>query len=291
MSAIHVGNFTELRPTVNFAGCTLAESGHQWGPRIIPDYQIIYLLAGTAELRLGTRSCELRPGDMGLYGGGTPMILRNPGAEPFNYYSIHFDWDQPDAQPLHPSARMIYCSDTEMAQEPAALHIGFGACADLAIPFRHRAPQMEEALRLLVEEYQQQQVGYELVLRGRMIVLLADLMRYLSEEQEPVSRRKIRPALQLLEQHPGQTWSVADLARACGYQTAYFTELFKMATGATPKAYMIEQRLRRAKQLLLSGEPIDAIAEQLGYGSAHYFYRTFKEAIGMTPSEFRMQGE
>ncbi|MBB3111542.1 AraC-like DNA-binding protein [Paenibacillus phyllosphaerae] len=289
MRAWHAGDFNKLRLAVNFAGRTTADPGHQWGPRIIPDNQLIYMLAGKSELRLGSSCHELRPGDIGLYGGGTPMVLRSPDGEPFTYYSVHFDWGRESPEPVHPSAGMIYCGESGMAQEPVDLTIDFGRYTRLPIPFKLRTPQLEEPIRQLVDEYEEQQEGYELVLRSRLTVLLAALLRMLTEEQESDTRRKIKPALQLLAQHPDRTWPVAELASACGYQAAYFAELFKAATGTTPKAYMMDQRMRLAKRLLLAGEPIDVIAERLGYSSTHYFHRSFKEETGMTPSEFRMQ--
>lgn len=291
MQASYLGSFNELRPAVNFAGKTAGSPAYQWGPRIIPDYQLIYVISGRAELRLGRERFELRPGDAGLYGGGTPMVLKSCVDERYEYYSIHFDWDRESAVPMHPSARMIYCGEEQMEREPCGMEIEFGNAGRMTVPLKQRAPQLEESIRLLVEEYQQQLPGYELALRGRMILLLAAMLRRLQEAQVPDCRRKIEPALLLLERQPDRAWPVPELARACGYQTAYFTKLFKAAMGASPKAYMIEQRIRLAKRFLLDGEPVEAIAERLGYGSTHYLYRSFKEATGMTPAEFRMQGE
>ncbi|WP_150275139.1 helix-turn-helix transcriptional regulator [Paenibacillus tepidiphilus] len=288
MRALHVGEFNRLRPAVNFAGRTASVPGYGWGPRIIPDFHLIYILSGIAELRLGLQTFELRAGDIGLYGGGTPMMLGSLPGDMFEYYSIHFDWDRESPEPVHPSPRMVYCGLEHMEQEPAVLEIGYAA-ADLKLPFSTRAPQLEEPLSQLVEEYRQQLAGYEVALRGRMSILLTALLRHLQAERQPESRCKIAPALELLEQQPGRVWPVSELARACGYQTAYFTELFKLALGTAPKTYMMEQRLRLAKQLLLAGESAQMIAGRLGYGSTHYFYRLFKEETGMTPSEFRLQ--
>jgi AraC-like DNA-binding protein len=288
MCALIVGQFDTLRPTVNVAGLTASEPGYCWGPRIIPDFHLIYILSGAAELRLGVQSFELLSGDIGLYGGGTPMKLSAPPDASFVYYSIHFEWERDSSCPIHPSPLMVYCSEDEMKQEPLALAIQLQASSSLTLPFKIRAPHLEDLIRLVVEDYRQQSSGYELALRGRMSLLLAELIRHLREEREPESKRKIMAVLQLLEQHPDRTWPVSELARACGYQTVYFTELFKKAMGMAPKSYMMEQRIRHAKRLLLAGESIEVIASRLGYGGPNYFHRSFKEETGMTPSEFRL---
>ncbi|THF77770.1 AraC family transcriptional regulator [Cohnella fermenti] len=291
MQAQSAGSFQLWSPTVNYAGRTVSEPGYRWGPRLIPDHHLIYLLSGVAELRLGNRAFELRAGDIGLYGRDTPMTLRSaaPSAA-FSYYSIHFNWENPSAIPDHPSAKMRYCDEAELDREPAPLFVTLDDGQRLALPFVARAPQLEPFISQVVDDYLQQSFGYELVLRGRMCLLLAELIRHLREEREPEARRKVLPALELMREHPDRSWHVSELASACGYQPAYFAELFKEALGATPKAYMMEQRIRLAKQLLLVGEPIDAISDRLGFGSPPYFHRSFKDATGLTPSEFRMGG-
>ncbi|PWW00991.1 AraC-like DNA-binding protein [Paenibacillus cellulosilyticus] len=292
LCALIVGEFDKLRPTVNFADTTIAAPTYCWGPRIIPDYHFIYILSGTAELRVGNQAFELRSGDLGLYGGGIPMMLRSKSTDsPFSYYSIHFQWECESATPIHPSPRIRYCDEEQMNQDPVALTINMQDGDTITLPFKIRVPHLEDMISHIVSEYQQQAFGYEIALRGRMSLLLAALLYHLREEREPESKRKIMPALQLLEQHLDRVWSVSELAHACGYQTAYFTELFKKAMGATPKSYMLDQRIRHAKRLLLAGESIDVIASRLGYGSPHYFHRNFKEETGMTPSEFRMYNQ
>jgi AraC-type DNA-binding domain-containing proteins len=289
LCALIVGEFDKLRPTVNFADTTNAAPAYAWGPRIIPDYHLIYILSGAAKLQVGNLNFELRSGDLGLYGGGAAMKLSNQSTDtPYIYYSIHFQWDCESAVPIHPSPRIQYCGEEQMNQDPVVLSINLQDGDSITLPFTIRAPHLEDMISQVVSEYQQQSFGYEIALRGRMSLLLAALLHHLREEREPDSKRKIVPALQLIEQHFDRVWSVTELAHACGYQTAYFTELFKKAMGAAPKAYMLEQRIRHAKRLLLAGESIDRIAGRLGYGSPHYFHRSFKDETGMTPSEFRM---
>ena len=65
---------------------------------------------------------------------------------------------------------------------------------------------------------------------------------------------------------------------------------FKDLTGKTFLEYVIDLRMARAKELLLSDAyDIKAVAAQVGYPYPSYFARTFKKRFGVTPSAFREQ--
>jgi AraC-like DNA-binding protein len=59
--------------------------------------------------------------------------------------------------------------------------------------------------------------------------------------------------------------------------------------GQKPKQFLISERIKLAKQALLRGEPIESLAERLGYASIHYFSNNFKKVTGLSPSEYRQQ--
>ena len=55
--------------------------------------------------------------------------------------------------------------------------------------------------------------------------------------------------------------------------------------------YVSWLRIERAKVLLLTTDmSITDIANEVGFGSIHYFSRFFKEKENITPNEFRKQG-
>ncbi|WP_376774376.1 helix-turn-helix transcriptional regulator [Paenibacillus eucommiae] len=46
--------------------------------------------------------------------------------------------------------------------------------------------------------------------------------------------RKIAPALEAIRRQPHLAWTIADLARLCGYHPSYFTAIFKKTIGHSP---------------------------------------------------------
>lgn len=68
---------------------------------------------------------------------------------------------------------------------------------------------------------------------------------------------------------------------------AYLSRVFKKETGQTFSAYVSEQRIRRAMQLLQTKDRIIDIAGNVGFENSKYFSQVFKKQTGMTPQEYR----
>ena len=65
--------------------------------------------------------------------------------------------------------------------------------------------------------------------------------------------------------------------------------LFKSVTGLGVMEYYRLLKIERAKRMLREGEGnITQVADRLGYASVHYFSRYFKQATGMTPTEYTL---
>jgi len=67
-----------------------------------------------------------------------------------------------------------------------------------------------------------------------------------------------------------------------------FTRRFKRATGMAPMEYVHTLRLEESKHLLeTTAEPVEAVAEAVGYEDASFFGRLFRRQVGLTPTQYR----
>lgn len=91
-----------------------------------------------------------------------------------------------------------------------------------------------------------------------------------------------------VDTHLAETIRVSDLSRIVQRSTAHFCRAFKRTFGQTPHAYIVAQRLERAKSLILeSGEPLCAIAVLSGFSDQAHLSKVFREHVGETPGAWR----
>ena len=83
---------------------------------------------------------------------------------------------------------------------------------------------------------------------------------------------------------------IGEIADILSVTPNYLSALFKKNTGKTIQAYMTEEKMKYAEQLLLYSErPISEISSSLGYSSQSYFGKVFKTFSGYAPSEYKMR--
>jgi AraC-like DNA-binding protein len=103
-------------------------------------------------------------------------------------------------------------------------------------------------------------------------------------------REFIRRAIGIVEENmEGEAFSVEDLAREMGVGRTVLYQKIKSITGITPNNLILSLRLRKAAWLLLHAPELNVsdIAYKLSFGNPNYFNRCFREAFGMSATEYR----
>ncbi len=85
--------------------------------------------------------------------------------------------------------------------------------------------------------------------------------------------------------------SIESLSNKACMSKATFYRLFKRELGVSPNDFILAEKMKKAKEMLLKpGIKIAAISYELGFSDANYFIRAFKKIVGMTPGAFQSQG-
>ncbi|MGP9022789.1 helix-turn-helix domain-containing protein [Streptomyces sp. BR1] len=85
-----------------------------------------------------------------------------------------------------------------------------------------------------------------------------------------------------------QPLTVEDLARQARMSSRHLGRHFRATTGTTPLQWLLTQRIRRAQELLETGDDsVDAIATATGMGTATTLRRHFNRTVGVPPDTYR----
>lgn len=104
-----------------------------------------------------------------------------------------------------------------------------------------------------------------------------------------LSDPRLSRAIVSMHDQPGRDWRNPDLAEIAGLSLSRFAETFMAIVGETPAAYLRRWRLTLARQDLLKGDRVDAVARRYGYGSPEGFARAFRHRYGRNPLDMRTQ--
>ena len=78
------------------------------------------------------------------------------------------------------------------------------------------------------------------------------------------------------------------IAERFHFSVSYCNNVFKKETGKSIGLFLIEERIRKAKELLIyTGFSLPEIARKVGYEDYNYFSRLFKKHARFTPTQYR----
>lgn len=82
--------------------------------------------------------------------------------------------------------------------------------------------------------------------------------------------------------------SLTFISNKMGFSFGYLSNLFKKLFGVTFQEYVLNERMERAKILILSTDMKSyEIAESIGFEDANYFSTAFKKKYGISPSQYK----
>ena len=103
---------------------------------------------------------------------------------------------------------------------------------------------------------------------------------------------RIQTVIEYIMLNPTEEYTSDKLSGMAEVAETTFRRLFKEATGKTATEFIRQVRLTTAARLLLvSNDPVNCIAHDVGFEDANHFTRVFKQAFGMTPGRYRKMSQ
>lgn len=110
-----------------------------------------------------------------------------------------------------------------------------------------------------------------------------------NSEREDSGLHYVRMVIQYINEKYSEPIHIQEIADYCGLDRSYLGKIFKTATGQTPQKYLMEHRMKRAKELLHETDlPIRHVGFSVGYNDPLAFSKVFKQETGFSPSEYRL---
>ena len=99
-----------------------------------------------------------------------------------------------------------------------------------------------------------------------------------------LSEERLRLLTDFIHARLAGSLRVRDVAKQVGLGVAHFTAIFKHTTGLSPDQYITQCRVRRAEELIASGEyRIIEAATAVGFYDQSHLNRHFKRLFGLLP--------
>lgn len=246
--------------------------------------EIIYVKQGTGIVQVDFETYTAESGDIFFVSPGHLHALRSVPQKRMEYENIIFDMtflgsDKVDIcsqKYLQPIINDKICFPSRIRKNDSS-YSSVSACLDASDRLCSLRPD-----------------GYELGVKGHLMVLFSILFQMTMEQTEKIADdkdvEKLKTVLLRIEKDYDKKLTVEQMAEECGYSASHFMRWFKDMTGSGFAGYLIEYRLSKAALALRdTNDTILDISERTGFDNLSNFNRLFKKKFDMTPSQFRRQ--
>ncbi|MBB6733808.1 helix-turn-helix domain-containing protein [Cohnella zeiphila] len=217
-----------------------------------------------------------RPGDINVFSAGDLSVCRWESELSF----LRLD--------LSPSLTNRVAEELELP--------GGGGAVDFGRHIRLNDERVMQVARWLYEDLRAGGPGGSLYAESMIRMLSVHMLqRYgavsARTDNQPLrlARTQVDGALQYIHAFLDRELSLDAIAAAAHVSASHLVRLFKQATGLAPHQYVVRERIRRARDLLLAGRPVQDVAASLGFSDQSHLNRHFKRIVGVTPGEFVRQ--
>lgn len=234
-------------------------------------------------------------GDVFLLSNTRYTVASDPEIEPIDGMALYASPDQDVVRLGHGCETVMIGGGCGFEGNSAAFVLNALPSFLRVDPASTRAEAIARTLSSLQTEVSQKQMGASIIAERLAEILVVEAVRaYVATVPSgrvgwitALADPRIGKALAMMHSAPAHRWTVPELAAEVGMSRSSFAQRFSASVGTPPLDYLIAWRMVLAQRKLKIGEPIAAIAEEVGYSSQSAFAHAFKRTTGLTPRSGR----
>ncbi len=154
--------------------------------------------------------------------------------------------------------------------------------------------KVESIAEVMETESTLREPGHEAVLLAKLLELIVFLSRLYMQSDTTEARALLRVGhvIGSLEKEYAKDWTLDELLKIAHMSRSNFMRVFKKGTGQTPIEYLLRLRIQESmKRLTHTDMTITEIALDIGFNDSNYFSRQFRQALGQSPRQFRLENK
>lgn len=232
-------------------------------------FHFLYVDEGVGDITIGSEHYTMRQGNIYPVPPQTNHGFFNKNKNPLKVIEIKFSLAEPEATAQ--ISKLPFCMEAKDYHTRSLL-------LSMYRELHAKRPWFEEII-----SFRFQLMLTYLLRCHQMSQNQPDLENY-SDHYPP----EIKRVLNYIDENLEKDISLEVLANIACFEKNYFLRKFKKATNRTPKAFLSEARIKKAKELLhCSDMNISQIADATGFKTVHYFSNVFLKFTGKRPIEYR----
>jgi len=111
---------------------------------------------------------------------------------------------------------------------------------------------------------------------------------FIISNSDDKNNKYIAEAIDYIENNYSNKLTIEEIADHVYISKYYLIKLFKKTLGISPYRYIVELRITKSKNLLISTDmSLNDISAYVGFNSTSHFIKLFKEHTGITPKKYR----
>ena len=277
--------FSDIRPFVRYARYMTLAKEEGYRPSRAGDARLFFCISGEGEIMAASDNFKMKIGSLIIINSGIEYEIKSPESH-VSYIALNFDYTDKNTHlhlPIPPRTDGGFSSDDIIE------NVKFSDAPELQktlfLPEMH---SLSSRLENLTREYSMNIIFHEIKTSALLAEVLLDAVRSARSETVLGGAGRLDAIVWYIHEHYREPLTNELLGEYFGFHKNYISVMIKEYTGMPLHKYLNHVRISHALDMLNDSDaPIAEIAEKCGFCDIYYFSRYFKQAVGVSPTEYR----